>query len=94
MKNNDEERSLLDPIHEDEVYAKELSSPNEDKDIRRSSTKPEQRNVSESKDKSKESGKGLEESTELVPSKCQTCKEKSIKFLESWQWGVFTVLLK
>lgn len=74
----DEERSLLDPIciNEDEVYAKELSSPHEDKDIRRSSTKPEQKNASESKEKSKISGTGLEESSEYGPTKCQNCKEK------------------
>lgn len=88
---NDEERSLLDPIQENDVYSKELSSHNEEKDIRRSSTKPENKIVSESKDKS--SGRGLEESSESVPNKCNACKEKCNKFLESWQWGIFMTII-
>ena len=57
---NDEEKSLLDPINDDN-YSKDELSKNDDRDIRRSSTKPE-KILSESKNKSRDSSNLIDES--------------------------------
>lgn len=38
---HDEERSLLDPANDDDIYSKDLPKNDDDKEMRRTSTKPE-----------------------------------------------------
>lgn len=92
-KNYEEERSLLDPDNDNNIYAKEMSKNNDedDRDMRRSSTKPER--PPNSRDKDKDSSKSKSSEEEDKPKEMSPFQKKVNAFLESWQWGVFMTII-
>lgn len=89
---HDEEKSLLDPENINNLYAKDqpASHLDDDRDMRRSSTKPDRPRESRDKDRDSKASKNEDEDKVKEMSVCQ---KKSIAFLDSWQWGVFTTVL-
>lgn len=88
---HDEERSLLDPENDGNPYVKDISrNDDDDKDMRRSSTKPER--PKESRDKSRNSDSNKKDE-EVKPKEMSACQKKSIAFLDSWQWGIFMTIV-
>ena len=95
-KNNEdekhaEERSLLFPDNEANIYKDDPKNRSDDeKEMRRSSTKPER--PRDSKDKSgEEDSKSKEEDDK--PKEMSECQKKSIAFVDSWQWGIFMTVI-
>lgn len=87
---NVEERSLLYPDNDANIYKDDPKSRSDEAgDMRRSSTKPE--GPRESKDKSREDTKTSE--TEEKPKEMSNFQKKSIEFLDSWQWGIFMTVV-
>lgn len=94
---HDEERSLLDPHNEDELYSKGVipkRSEFGDGDIRRNSTKPDGPQTP-GLNKSAGEIKPTEEKEEEEnrPKEMSQCQKKSIAFLDSWQWGIFMTII-
>jgi hypothetical protein len=89
---HDEEKSLLDPDNMNNLYIKDQPSNNldDDRDMRRSSTKPER--PRESRDQGRGSKASKSDSEEKVK-EMSVCQKKSIAFVDSWQWGLFMTVV-
>lgn len=91
---HDEEKSLLDPGDDNDIYSKDVSKNLEgedDRDMRRSSTKPER--PVRSKNKSKDDSKSKDEDIEEKPKEMSAFQKKCIAFLDCWQWGIFMTVI-
>ena len=89
---HDEEKSLLDPDNMNNLYVKDQQSNqlDDDRDMRRSSTKPDR--PKESRDQARDS-KASKNDSEKSEKELTECQKESIAFLDSWQWGVFMTVV-
>jgi hypothetical protein len=88
---NAEERSLLFPENDINIYKEDNKAPKEEDEVgmRRPSTQPElPKNLGQKKDEVLKKSEDQD-----VPKEMTECQKKSIAFLDSWQWGIFMTIV-